>query len=361
MPSATLSSAATSVAAAPARAAVSRVGWVDYAKGWCIILVVMMHSALGVGLAVGEIGWLHQIVAFAKPFRMPDFFLIAGLFLNRVIDKPWRDYIDRKVIHFFYLYALWLFIAYVFKASQLDLTTPLAFAEAYAWGFVQPFSSMWFIHLLPFLFVATRLIRGVPLALTIAAALALHVLAAAYPAGDIYTMESGLTGWVTLDGFAMYFVFFLLGFAFRDKVFALARLTQEYPLGALAILLTWAIGEEAAVKAGLTEIPGLTFVFGLAGACAVVVFASLLARTRWLPWLAYAGRNSLVIYLSFFLPMAITRVALVKSGLIENVGWLSLIVTAVAITTPLMLDAATRNTWLAFLFKRPAWAHLRRA
>jgi uncharacterized membrane protein YcfT len=28
-----------------------RVGWVDYAKGWSIILVVTMHSALGVGFA----------------------------------------------------------------------------------------------------------------------------------------------------------------------------------------------------------------------------------------------------------------------------------------------------------------------
>jgi len=26
-------------------------------------------------------------MAFAKPFRMPDFFLISGLFLARVIDR----------------------------------------------------------------------------------------------------------------------------------------------------------------------------------------------------------------------------------------------------------------------------------
>jgi uncharacterized membrane protein YcfT len=31
-----------------------RVEWVDYSKGWCIILVVMMHSSIGVGLAIGE-------------------------------------------------------------------------------------------------------------------------------------------------------------------------------------------------------------------------------------------------------------------------------------------------------------------
>ncbi|HEV2000978.1 MAG TPA: acyltransferase, partial [Xanthobacteraceae bacterium] len=44
-----------------------RVDWVDYAKGFCIIFVVMMHSTLGVEQAVGEEGWLHTVVAFAKP------------------------------------------------------------------------------------------------------------------------------------------------------------------------------------------------------------------------------------------------------------------------------------------------------
>jgi uncharacterized membrane protein YcfT len=30
-----------------------RVDWVDYAKGFCIIFVVMMHSTLGVEAAAG--------------------------------------------------------------------------------------------------------------------------------------------------------------------------------------------------------------------------------------------------------------------------------------------------------------------
>jgi len=57
-----------------------RIDWVDYAKGICIVMVVMMHSVLGVELAAGQTGFMHVLVAFAKPFRMPDFFLISGLF-----------------------------------------------------------------------------------------------------------------------------------------------------------------------------------------------------------------------------------------------------------------------------------------
>jgi len=83
-----------------------RVDWVDYAKGFCIVFVVMMHSTLGVGQALGQEGWLHSVVAFAKPFRMPDFFLISRLFLARVIERDWRTYLDRKVVHFVYFYLL---------------------------------------------------------------------------------------------------------------------------------------------------------------------------------------------------------------------------------------------------------------
>ena len=79
-----------------------RVDWVDYAKGFCIVMVVMMHSTLGVEQAAGAHSFMGAVVAFAKPFRMPDFFLISGLFQARVIDRNWHDYLDRKVIHFAY-------------------------------------------------------------------------------------------------------------------------------------------------------------------------------------------------------------------------------------------------------------------
>src|SRR5205085_7110091 len=81
-------------------AADGRVDWVDYAKGICIVMVVMMHSTLGMELAAGREGFMHVVVEFARPFRMPDFFMISGLFLARVIDRNWRTYLDRKVVHF---------------------------------------------------------------------------------------------------------------------------------------------------------------------------------------------------------------------------------------------------------------------
>src|SRR5882762_7360566 len=140
-----------------------RVDWVDYAKGFCIVMVVMMHSTLGVEAAAGQTSWMHAFVAFAKPFRMPDFFVISGLFLARVVDRDWRTYLDRKVVHFVYFYVLWVTIQFAFKAPGMAAEHgAVATAKLYLETFVQPFGTLWFIYLLPIFFVVTKLTRAVP-------------------------------------------------------------------------------------------------------------------------------------------------------------------------------------------------------
>ena len=75
---------------------------------------------------------MHHVVAFAKPFRMPDFFLISGLFLAVVIDRDWRTYLDRKVVHFAYFYVLWVTIQFGFKAPCFAAETRLGDMSAYS-------------------------------------------------------------------------------------------------------------------------------------------------------------------------------------------------------------------------------------
>src|ERR1700739_1079035 len=149
----------------------SRVDWVDYAKGICIVMVVMMHSVLGVEAAAGQTGYMHILVAFAKPFRMPDFFLISGLFLPVVIDRDWRTYLDRKVVHFAYFYLLWVTIQFGFKAPALAENSWTHAGLLYLESFIEPFGTLWFIYLLPIFFVVTKATRRMP-------ALAIWALAA---------------------------------------------------------------------------------------------------------------------------------------------------------------------------------------
>src|SRR5436309_5480627 len=132
----------------------ARIDWVDYAKGICIVMVVMMHSVLGVEKAADQTGFMHLVVMFAKPFRMPDFFLISGLFLSVVIGRDWRTYLDRKVVHFAYFYLLWVTIQFAVKALLLVHEQGTAGAAwLYIESFWEPFGTLWYIYLLPIFFV----------------------------------------------------------------------------------------------------------------------------------------------------------------------------------------------------------------
>jgi uncharacterized membrane protein YcfT len=330
-----------------AKPGAGRVDWVDYAKGFCIVFVVMMHATLGVEAAVGHEGWMHHVVAFAKPFRMPDFFLISGLFLARVIDRDWTTYLDRKVVHFAYFYVLWVTIQFGFKAP--------GFAQAHGWAgaaalyleaFVQPFGTLWFIYLLPIFFVAAKLTRNLPPALIWLAAAAL----------EIAPIE---TGSVIVDEFASRFVYFYTGYILAQRIFALASAVQAEPAIAFGGLATWAAINYLCVARGWAELPFVSLALGLAGACAVVSLSALMAKVDLLTPLRWCGQNSIVVYLAFFLPMAASRAALLGSGAVTDTGTIALLVTAAGVIAPLILHLAVRTTRLCFLFERPQLFRLR--
>ena len=320
----------------------ARVDWVDYAKGICIVMVVMMHSVLGVELASGKTGFMHVLVAFAKPFRMPDFFLISGLFLPLVIDRGWRLYLDRKVAHFAYFYVLWVTIQFAFKAPAFAAESSWAHAGfLYLESFIDPFGTLWFIYLLPMFFVVMKLTRNMPPLLVWCAAALLETSRVA-------------TGWTAIDEFCARFVYIYSGYVFADYVFALSDRARRYPAYALAALAVWALIEGSFVALGWGELRGVSLMLGLAGACAVITTGTLLAHARWLDFLRFCGEHSIVIYLAFFLPMAATRTLLLKSGPIRDVGTISLIVTVAGVFGALAIWRLALAAHLNFLFERPA-------
>jgi uncharacterized membrane protein YcfT len=336
------SNGTSAVAGLSAPSARGRIDWVDYAKGICIVMVVMMHSVLGVELAVGKTGFMHLLVAFAKPFRMPDFFLISGLFLPLVIDRDWRTYLDRKVIHFAYFYLLWVTIQFGFKAPSFAAESSWSHAGLlYLESLIEPFGTLWFIYLLPIFFVVTKATRRMP-------PLLIWGIAALLESAHI------VTGWTAIDEFCGRFVYFYSGYLFADYVFALSDRARAHPRLALAALALWAIVNGGLVMSGFSEAPLISLILGLAGACAIVTSAKLLARLHWLNFLRFCGEHSIVIYLAFFLPMAATRTLLLRAGPLHDVGTIGLIVTIAGVAGALVLWRIALAAGATFLFERPA-------
>ncbi len=324
-----------------------RVEWVDVAKGFCIFLVVMMHSTLGAEKAAGETGWMGLVVEFARPFRMPDFFLLAGLFLSARIHAPWRLYLDRKVLHFVYFYVLWLTIQFAFKApgfaAEIGWNGVL---REYLFAFVEPWGTLWFIFHLALFMVVTRLLKNVPWLLVWLAAAALEI-------APIHT------GSVLIDEFAGRFVYFYTGYILADYVFRLADEVRADRLTALAGLALWGVLNALLVFNGHADLPLVGLALGMAGALAIVSVSTLISPLRLAEPLRWLGAHSIVVYLAFFLPMAVSRTVLLKTGIVTDVGTISLMVTLAGVTGPIVLYALVQRTgWGAFLFERPAWARI---
>ncbi len=344
-----------------------RVDWVDYLKGFCILLVVMLHAVESVEQAVGQTGWMHLFLEISQPMRMPAFFLASGLFFMRSVDKPPAHFFDSKILHFAYFYILWLTIQFAFKAPGMAQEGGFAApVESYLLAFVQPFGTLWFIYILPVFFVVTRLVRHIEPEKVLAVALVLQIM-------PIHT------GSMIIDPFASYYLWFFVGYAYSRYVFHLADRAMHQPVlffvATLAIvLMTWTLSNWtfstamlpgwAGIGSGqqqmaVAHLPVVSLFLGLCGIVALVSMSVLLCNLRIGESIRWCGAHSIVIYLAFFLPMATTRTVLLKLGIIPDVGTLSLLVWVAAVTGPVVLFVLVRRLGIGrFLFQRPQWARV---
>jgi uncharacterized membrane protein YcfT len=329
----------------------NRNAWVDAAKGLCIILVVLFHSTLGVEKDLGVTTWMHTVIEWAKPFRMPDFFMISGLFLSARIARPWAQYLDAKVWHFAYFYLLWFHIHFGLRLKALIGEIGIDGAmKQYLEAYIDPFGSLWFIYLLAVFCIVAKLVQRIPMPLVTAIALAAHVLV---PHTDVFLV----------DEFSARFVFFYIGYAYSALILEYANQVKRLPLPFLVgVLGVWALFNTLGLITGLANVAVIELVFAGLGIAAVIMFSVIITRgkqgTMLGDALIYCGRNSIVIYLAFTIFMAITRTVLVKLNLGLDGGLMALASATAGLFGALILHALVRNTPLKFLFVRPAMFQL---
>lgn len=328
-----------------------RIDWIDHAKGLCILLVVGFHAANHYEAAVAAEGWMRAVIDFSKPFRMPDFFLVSGLFLGRTINAPLRDFLDRKVLHFAWFYLVWLAIWLVATEPQLLMRDQLAWAGRIVETTLQPVGTLWFIHMLALFHIAARLLRRAPPTLIIVGAAALQLLS-----------STGLaeTPSFAVNRFCEYFIFFCIGWLCSPHVFRLAGAAARRPVRATVALFLWAIIHGGLVAAGAHHLPMLALVISLAGAIAVTGFAAVASTTVTLGWLASLGRHSLAIYLGFMFPLTVLERLLAEHQIIPDVGAATLAIVIASVAAALIAEQVTLRTPLKLLYRRPSWARLRR-
>ncbi|HWU88591.1 MAG TPA: acyltransferase family protein [Kofleriaceae bacterium] len=318
-----------------------RVEWVDYAKGICIFFVVMLHVNDVVQERAGRAGWLEEVVTFARPFRMPDFFLIAGLFLANAMRRPWRRYLDAKVVHFFYFYGLWMTLQFaVFNLQYLVRhdASALEIALAYLRRWIDPVGPLWFIHMLPVFFLVTRLTRRVPPWWIWLGAAALHSLQLR-------------TGSKVMDELGSRYVYFYSGYVLAPYVFRIASWAHARVWATLGYLACWGIVNALVVMAGWAALPFVSLALGYVGALAVILAAVMLSRLSWTEPLRYLGQSSIVVYLGDFWVALIVVRAL--EPVIPDLGACALISTLLTVIGTIVMWRVALRTPARFMYERP--------
>lgn len=328
----------------------ARVDWIDYSKGLCMILVVMMHTVNNYEYMAGAEGWLRPVVDFAQPFRMPDFFLIAGLFLHKSIHGEARSYFDRKVVHFVYFYTLWLAILLVFKEAGTLIKEPLSFAKEFGTAFIAPVNALWFLHMLAIFYVFVRVTRNVPVWVMLIIGFAMNT-----------ANQSGLiaTDSFVIEQFLDRFIYFYVGYVGAHAIFKIADAVRPQTLWVTIGLLVWGVTNWWFAKMGYHHVPVIAPIFGLIGAGAVCVLGVMMAKYKIGGAIRYVGQNSLIVYLTFFIPMKIGEKVFERIGEpLGSIGLATAIILVGAVVLPLIFARLIRNTPLNFLYVRPDFLKL---
>ncbi len=282
----------------------SRVHWIDYAKGIAIALVVLGHVNLGI-IAAGLVGkgsrpYLSELDDFLYAFHMPVFFFVGGLFAERLRRRPASKSAVTLACTIVYPYFIWAAIQGLIGLCFQSFTNHATTTRDLAMIAVQPPMQFWFLYVYC-LIVLTYLLLAkahIPSAWIAMFFVAIWTLAA-------WNLRPG---WSPLVMMQIYGIYFVAGDVARSYYFS--ALDEKSPwcqwwlpvaLGCYLIvgLLTW-----------LTDLPmqPMCGFLGITGTCCL---GALLATKNVARFIRLCGIFSLEIYVMHTLFSAGVRIGLI--------------------------------------------------
>ena len=326
----------------------TRVMWVDTAKGFGIILVVLGHVLRGL-VSANVMTWTPTAQfadAWIYAFHMPLFFFLSGLFLFRSTFKAWPTLIWDRFRTIAYPYFIWSVVILVIKAplgsivnSPRDLSDiPLILYE--------PIEQFWFLYVLFLLVVVT----GCLMKFGVNVWLNLLFAALLYPG----ILPIPFFKWVPLDQIRFFAIFLALGTVLGKygAVETLLRIPGRWLV--LTVALGLAISSLPAWHDIRYQYP-LQFLAAASGTAAIVALAVLLDRSRWNAVVQFLGRYTLEIYVAHTIVSAAVRIALQHFTDVKSPAIYLLVGTAVGLIIPILFAIALRRTGLP-LFTLPKTA-----
>jgi fucose 4-O-acetylase-like acetyltransferase len=327
---------------------VNRLGWIDYAKGIAIILVVYRHVVFGLkgsGLVIPQ--WIIDGNNMFYSFRMPLFFLLSGLFLERsIFRKGEAGFLVTRVNTLLYPYLLWAFIQITLQILFSSVVNAHRTGADYLNILIQPrhLDQLWYLFALfnvtlLYLLVA-KLFRYDKFAQVL---ISLALLAIAPLVNSISTLYD----------IALHYIFFCIGhltasYFFAEKI--QERLSSAY--GLLILLPVFAFCQYYFLYHQQMNL-FLYAAIALVGSLFTIMLSFRLSKSRALPILRTFGHYSLYIYLLHVPIVAVIRYLLLATPLRQQILILLLLLIFIAIFLSVIVYRLCIRLRLGFLFIGP--------
>lgn len=310
-----------------------RLHWIDIAKGLAIVLVVYRHVFEGIaraGLPAKEFSVLEHANILFFSFRMPLFFMVAGMFVAKsVAARGIRGFAAEKVSTILYPFLVWGILQISLQLLLSRYVNADRSFSSYIDLLIRPRRIDQFWYLLALfntflLFVWCRkLLRENARALVLLG-FGLYYLSSLLNA---YRIDTGL-----LYDVLHYFVFMAFGnylgaWALGGGVAKVAGNISQLVGLAVVFIATQALFLFLNVEASDAsyveqKMPALYLLIATVGAFSIMVFSQLLSKSFLNRVLSGIGRYSLQVYVMHVLLASATRMVLVKFVGIQYVPFL---------------------------------------
>jgi fucose 4-O-acetylase-like acetyltransferase len=331
----------------------SRWKWVDYLKGIAIVLVVYRHVLIGIERTGATVpGWIINLNMIFFNFRMPLFFILAGLFIGGSLAKRTvGKLVNIKFQHLLYPYLVWAFIQISLQILLAGSTNSNRSWVDYTYIFYQPraLDQFWY---LPALFFTSIIFVLIKTKLHATAWVQLVLGMVFYFVGPYLDSISIVSDWMS------FYIFFALGDAlsgiffqkrsqaFLKNIWSLVLLTPVFILVQVYYLNSPLSSTGDSANTGNLELMGISLV----GCLYMFILAFHLEKWNILSFLRILGYHSLYIYVMHVMVQAFFRMVLTKYlGVDQPVVLLGTGI-AFGVIVPVIFYNLVRNNMGRFLF-----------
>lgn len=326
----------------------NRLGWIDYAKGIAIILVVYRHVVYGLkssGMTVSQ--WIIDGNNMFYSFRMPLFFLLSGLFFERSIARKGESgFLVTRVNSLLYPYVLWAFIQISLQMIFASFVNARRTGADYLNILIQPrhLDQLWYLFAL---FNVTLLY------LLIAKLFRYDKFAQVLVSLALLAIAPLVNSISTLYDIALHYIFFCIGnltagYFFSEKV--QEKLSSVY--GLLVLLPVFAVCQYYFLyhqQMNLFLYAGIALI----GSLFTIMLSFQLSKYNALPFLRTFGNYSLYIYLLHVPIVAVIRYFLLTTMMKQYTVALLMLLIFIAIFFSIIVYRICMQLKLGLLFTGP--------